>query len=203
MILASHNSWASKPKHWYMYPFLFMAKCQNKTIEQQWDCGVRMFDLRLFFDSKDRVSVRHGILTFKTCYSGIMHDLSMLQQKAVKDSQTVYVRVMLEQNHKNKKQDALERNFSRFCALLKECFPHILFFSGARKFDNQQLYDFNTPEPKIIHRYSSTTSLFGEDKRKWYAKIDDFWPWLYAHLHNKESLNKYANEDCYLMLDFI
>jgi hypothetical protein len=185
-----------------MYPFLFMAKCQSKNFDQQFFSGVRLFDLRLFFNAKGEVCVRHGILTFKVCYSTIMHDMEILNLMA-KDGETVYVRVMLEQNHYNRNQEALNRHFCQFCRILEESFPAVKFFGGTRKFDYLHLYDFHTPEPPIIHRYSSTTSPFGENKNRWYARLDDFWPWLYAHFHNADSLRRYADTDSYLMLDFI
>ena len=38
MILGSHNSWSYlPPKHWWMWPFHFMAKCQRVDIREQYE----------------------------------------------------------------------------------------------------------------------------------------------------------------------
>ena len=49
MILGSHNSWSYlPPKHWWMWPIHFMAKCQRVDIREQYEkYGVRCFDLRV------------------------------------------------------------------------------------------------------------------------------------------------------------
>ena len=49
MILGSHNSWSYlPPKHWWMWSFHFMAKCQRVDIREQYEkYGVRCFDLRV------------------------------------------------------------------------------------------------------------------------------------------------------------
>ena len=41
-----------------------------------------------------------------------------------------------------------------------------------------------------IHKYPHLT-FFGGKKESWTAKIDDFWPWLYAKLYNKKNYAKY------------
>lgn len=184
-----------------MYPFRFMAKCQKHTIPYQWNAGVRMFDLRLFFDKKNSLLVRHGVLSFNISVEKLFADLGYLNDKA-KDT-PVYVRVILEQNHKVKSQEYQERKFAEFCELLDNSFRGIYFLEGRRKYDWKQLYDFHYITPHITHCYSSTTSLFGSLKDKWYAKLDDFWPWLYAQLRNSSNYAKYYKEDTYLMFDFI
>lgn len=51
MKLASHNSMTYLPiKKWWLKPFRFIAQCQNKTIEEQYQAGVRMFDIRIAFN---------------------------------------------------------------------------------------------------------------------------------------------------------
>ena len=205
MILASHNSWSyAKPKYWYIHPFRFMARCQRKNIQQQWNSGVRVFDLRLYFkDTKP--CIRHGIMTFDVSEEQWMKDLAFLNQQAEKlpDHSPVYVRVMLEQNHRYSNQEFLESCFKIYCKSLASHFPYILFIGGTRKYDEKRLYDFENLEPVILHNYSSTTSMFGKSVAKWYAKLDDWWPWLYAHLFNDSIMGKYHNENSYVMMDFI
>lgn len=202
MILASHNSWSFKrPKKWYLCPFWFTAKCQSKDIAEQWIRGVRMFDLRLHFDSWGNLQVRHGIMEFNVPYNHLMNDLSFLNGKASEED--VYVRVILEQNHISKyNQTHQEWNFIKMCQSLEEYFPNIKFIEGVRKFDWQVVYQFKNKVPTMLNKYSSTTPLFGEGWH-WYSKLDDWWPWLYAHLHNDHNYGKYIDYDGYLMMDFI
>lgn len=203
MYLASHNSWSyAPPKKFWLWPFRFMAKCQSKDIQLQYSLGVRMFDLRLFFTKQGEVSVRHGIMDFKVPYMSLLKDLRYLDDRA-SVGETVYVRVILELNHKHRRQQALEDFFKNYCYCLKNTYSNVTFVEGVRKYDWQQLYDFHTACPRIINRYSSTTSIFGGYKSKWYAKIDDFWPWLYAKCFNQKNYNLYREEDAFLMVDFI
>jgi len=55
----------------------------------------------------------------------------------------------------------------------------------------------------IMELYSSVTTISGPQSHKWYARLDDLFPRLYAFLHNKHLLNKYRDAPVTLMLDFI
>jgi len=201
MRLASHNSWSyARPKYWYMYPFRFMARCQKHSIINQWNAGVRMFDLRLFF-SKDGLLIRHGILSFDISVEKLLADLQFLNDKGKQEP--VYVRVLLEQNHKVKSQEYQEEKFTEFCEMIDRTFNKIYFLEGRRKYDWKQLYNSHFITPNITHCYSSTTSMFGSNKNKWYAKLDDFWPWLYAQIHNADNYAKHLGSDNFIMFDFI
>lgn len=204
MIFASHNSWSyAKPKKWYMRPLRFLARCQNKDIISQYLEGARMFDLRLYFDKYGRMSVRHGMMAFDVPFNHLMNDLAFLEKKS--HEERIYVRVILEQNfEKNdpKKQEQIQWYFRVFCSNLQDHFQHIFFIEGVRKFDWKYIFTFPTSTPPMKDLYSSTTSMFG-NKNKWHAKLDDWWPWLYAHLHNKKNIESNLGFNGYLMLDFI
>lgn len=202
MKLASHNSWSyAKPKYWYMYPFRFMVKCQKHSIPNQWNAGVRMFDLRLFFDKKNNLLVRHGIFSFDISPEKLFADLGYLDDRGKKEP--VYVRIILEQNHHVKSQEYQEQKFISYCEMITKTFKNIYFLEGRRKYDWKQLYNTGFDTPHVTHCYSSTTSMFGSNKDKWYAKIDDFWPWLYAQLRNSKNYAENISKDTFLMLDFI
>ena len=94
--------------------------------------------------------------------------------------------------------------FRNFCISIESLYTHVFFIEGVRKFDWQTIHSFNmSVTPVIEHKYSSTTAMFGGGNSKWYAKFDDFWPWLYAFIHNDYNFAKYIDNSCYLMLDFI
>lgn len=210
MLLGSHNSLTYlTPTKWYLRPFHFMAKCQSVNYKEQYEkYGIRVFDLRIWFDENGKLQVRHGIIQFKADLTFVSEFLDYLNKK--KDC---YVRIMLEEDNILKKKPYAQRNemkFLLFCERLEEAYFHIKFFGGNRKFDEDVIYHFKSPEPPIMDRYSSTTRLFGKrNDSNWINRLinqlDDLWPWLYAKIHNKSLLKKHETEDVdkYLFFDFV
>ncbi len=81
MILGSHNSWSFlPPKHWWQRPFRFMAKCQRKTIQEQYDLGVRCFDLRIRY-IKWKLQVAHGWMVYDITKKQLVDDWQFLNDK--------------------------------------------------------------------------------------------------------------------------
>ena len=53
------------PKHWFWRLFAPFWRCQNKTIKEQKDAGVRFFDIRVVWDKKlDCWQFAHGLVKF-------------------------------------------------------------------------------------------------------------------------------------------
>lgn len=53
------------PKHWFWRLFTPFWRCQNKTIKEQIDAGVRFFDIRVVWDRKlDCWQFAHGLVRF-------------------------------------------------------------------------------------------------------------------------------------------
>ena len=181
MILGSHNSMTYlKPKKWYLYPFQFIARCQNLNIEEQYNYGVRVFDIRLSFDKKGNVEFRHGLMAYKGDVYRVFDYLNSVKEPVI-------VRILLEVD----KVDPLkEDRFKATCRLLEEVYPKIKFYGGFRKFDKMPLYNFRNERPNMIEIYSSYQL----------PKIDDLFPYLYAKKHNKDA--KEIDTE-YLMLDFV
>lgn len=193
MKLASHNSWTFGSLHNWWLP-KFMAKCQNKNIQQQYDAGVRLFDLRLKF-YKGKFVVAHGIYKYKVDWE---EDLKWLNQKP----EQCYVRVLLEYNKLPRCISAISNYFFATCHHLEFTYRNIRFFGGNLKCDSYPLYDFNFTSPPLIGAYSSATSLF-RSKNKLLAKIDDLWPWLYAKCYNTKNKTMYKNNTEYILMDFV
>lgn len=183
MNLASHNSMSYlKPKKWYLYPWQFMARCQSKTIEEQFEkYNIRYFDLRIRF--KNTVpEFAHGSMTYK----GNVNDvLRYLNSKA----ESIQIRLLLETS---KADDTQESLFRDYCSSIQKEFPNLIFHNGRRKFDWKIVYQFPNPEPSLDQKVSSMT---------W--KIwDDWCPYLYARLMNKKNIKQGTDKD-YLMIDFL
>ena len=73
MKIGSHNSLSYiKPKKWYLMPFHFMARCQSKDYVKQYETyGVRLFDVRIWFDKDGNPEVRHGLMSFDIDSDGL------------------------------------------------------------------------------------------------------------------------------------
>lgn len=187
--LASHDSMTFlKPKKWYLYPFRFMARCQSKTLKEQYeDCGIRMFDIRLSFDSNGVPEFRHGLIAYK---GNVEEYFKYLDSK-----KGVSVRLVLEEYHDDK-DNIQEDYFIKYCTHLKDEYRNIKFFGGIRKRDWTVIYPF-TYNPRYDDKYSSnnkngTTGTI----------LDDWFPWLYARFNNKKNIAKGTSKP-WLFIDFV
>lgn len=179
MKIATHNSLSYAPvKQWYLKPFSWIAKCQSKSIDEQYKKGVRFFDIRL----KDH-KVAHGIIK----YSIVLQDtLKYLDTK-----NDVIVRVLFEGGD--------EECFQSECELIETLFPSIKFCGGwDRNNRNRIVYKFKNPEPEYDNEYASYQQY--KPDAKWYHRFWAIWPWLYAKLNNKKIK---FNDNKYIMVDFI
>lgn len=182
--IGTHNSMSYlPPKKWYMYPFRFVAKCQAKSIEEQYEkYNARMFDLRIAFNKKGIPEFRHGVMRYKGDVYSVLDYLNSKQDK-------IYIRLTLE----TKKESAFQEDlFVAFCSKAVRDYPYLKFFNGTRKFDWKKLYAFKTKEPQITQLISSMT----------WKKWDDWYPWLYARFMNKKNIANFNNKG-WLLVDFI
>lgn len=188
-----------KPSKWWMKLLNFASKCQDVSIVEQFlDYNVRYFDLRIRFD-KEYPRVCHGMIEY---FCTVLYTLDELAKEA---KEKVYVRVLLEQNGPRKDQRAQEWLFKKYCEDLTKLYsyPNLVFVGGRRKYDWKLLYDFGNEEPTVDEQHCSTTAPFSWIKPgTWAAKIDDFWPWLYAKLNNKKIFKRGTDKDV-LFVDFV
>lgn len=200
-ILGSHNSLSfSGAAKWYLKPFTFVAKCQSKTLKEQfYEYKVRYFDIRITFDKRNNIRSSHGSMIWKYDVEQALSELNHMARNAY---EPVYVRLVLECNSESKRQEKLDDLFIQYCMHFQSMYPYLLFVGGRRKYDWKKLVEFNTEEPSLDDKYSSTTSPFGPKKNNFWDKIDDWWPWLYAATHNKKIRRKGTDKDV-LFLDYI
>ena len=182
-LLGSHNSLSYlRPKKWYMYPFIFTAKCQKVNYKEQYkNYNIRVFDLRVWFDKDGNLEVRHGAMVYNIDLNGVYEFLHYLNSKT--DS---YVRIILEEDNLSKREKNSawkEILFDKFCTSIETLFTNL---------------------------YSSTTRFFGKaifEKgiNMFLNMADDWYPWLYAKFYNKKNYQEYINndkEEC-LICDFV
>lgn len=205
MKIGSHNSLSYiKPKKWYLMPFHFMARCQSKDYVKQYETyGVRLFDVRIWFDKYGKPEVRHGLMAFDIDSDGLNDFFEYLNNKG-----DCYCRILLEEDNvlkKNKNIEEIENKFSEFCKKIEDRYKYIAFFGGNRKYDFKVIYKFRVEYPNMVDYYSSTTSWFTHSNSTFLRIIDDWWPWLYARFHNKKNIEKVKKENKFdfLLLDFV
>lgn len=186
MKIGTHNSMSYlPPKKWYMYPFRFVAKCQETPIEKQILLGARMVDLRVAFNKEGVLEFRHGSMAYKGNVTEVLDYLNTL-------SKTIYVRLILENTKLTKNKEKQEEYFKRFCFFCETNYKKLKFFCGRRKFDWKLIYKFKLNDPDITQKISSMT----------WKKLDDWWPWLYAKIMNRKNIKAHNNKT-WLLIDFI
>lgn len=115
-IIGSHNSCSSyKIKQWYLRLFDWMARCQDKGIEEQYNSGVRCFDLRVRFNEFGTPYICHGVMEYKC---DIYDVLCYLNSK-----KCLYVRLGLESEYKGEQK----KFFDMFIENCKATYNNILF----------------------------------------------------------------------------
>lgn len=185
MKLGTHNSMSYlKPKKWYLYPFRFMARCQKKSIEEQYKLGARMFDIRVYYDDKFNAEFRHGSMAFKGDVESTLRSLNSKKR-------TIYIRLIFEENkYNNCESKALK--FIQDCKRWETEYANLKFFCGRRKYDWKQLYKFKLDDINVVQKVSSMTGTI----------LDDWCPWFYAKLYNKKNYKEYNAKE-WLLIDFI
>lgn len=192
IVYGSHNTMTYLPiKNWWLFPGLLIARCQNHNIEEQFKNGARVFDLRIYFNTKSKQwEFAHGLIDFKskeTLYWVVWH-LAQLKKTTQDD---VYVRIILEKWT----SESQCRYFSEICAAYELKYPKLKFIGGNRKGDWKKLYTFKTDVPDNLN--NQWVSSMAEDAR-WYEKA---FPFLYARRMNKK--NKIKMKEKLNLFDFV
>ena len=197
MIIGLHNTFSGlEPKHWWLKPFNFIAKCQNSNILETYESLLKdgfdiCVDLRVYFpkESSFKVNIAHGSMSYKGDQELIYNTLNILSTLCITYDKELYVRVILE------KGDEFPL-FDFFCIKLEEDFPNIIFYGGVYK-----------PTWKLIHNFKNKLELntvqyvgsMAKDAR-WYEK---FIPYLYAKRKNLDNMMNIIDESKIYLFDFL
>lgn len=168
-----------------MIPF---ARCQSKTIEEQWYDGARCFDLRIRFTKQGEPYFAHGLYE---CTHEVkpIDVLVKLDRLMIRYNQPAFVRLILEDPDK---QNHNVVYFKEFCQDWSKGNKLIRLFGGNRKDDWAQIVEFDY-KPNLTQYVGSMM----EDAR-WYEKI---MPFAYAWRCNKR--NKENVKPKFNLFDFI
>ena len=190
MVLGSHNSWSYlPPRRWWMKPIAFTARCQRVSIREQYErYGVRCFDLRVRFNEYGQGIVAHGIVEYCFTASKIYEDLAWLN--GLGDCQ---VRVIHEIRSFRQYTERRLDLFRHFCAQIESDYPNVRFWCGRELFGWGRDYQFDGDEPTCQEVYASVCPP---------KIVDDWWPWLFARLHNRDIIAAGTSRNI-LLIDFV
>lgn len=195
-MLGSHNSLTYLPcRKWWMYLINWAAKCQSKTLSEQYHSGVRYFDIRVRFDKNDRPIMAHGLIEYK---STVENYICILNEIAKHYKERIHVRYVLEFNKEPKDWNKQKSLLEELVQNLIIHYPNLTCDYVMTKWNEQTITRYNLDKPILVHKYSSIL----EWKRFLWI------PYWYAKLHNKENRKTYLGvlEDDVnrvLMLDFV
>ena len=185
-MLGSHNSLTYLPcRKWWMYVINLTAKCQSKTLSEQFHDGVRYFDIRLKWDSrKESWVIAHGLIEYKGNIRRVLETLNYLAEFY---NEKLYVRFLLEYNKR-------PNDFVRYA---RGEYSNIKYHLIETKWDE-----------KVIERYSNNIILIHYYSSVLGWKRFFLIPYLYAKLHNKENRKTFKvsledKDNKVLMLDFV
>lgn len=170
-----------------MKPIAFMARCQSKTIREQYELGVRCFDLRVRFNRRGLGIVAHGMVEYCFTASKIYEDLSWLDSQG-----DCMVRVLLEVRSSRRYNKRNVTLFRQFCSRIEDSYTNIRFWCGRNLYNWAYDYDF-FDYPSCCEMYASVCPP---------NILDDWWPWLYARRHNRKIREKGTDKDI-LLIDYV
>ncbi len=122
--IATHNSGTGeKGKTFFHDLFSIFSKCQNKTILEQWNSGVRFFDLRI----ENELHLAHGLWSSKIT---LLDVLDMLNEISLTDKEnSTFVMITIERNYHEKTITSLVN----YLMTLKKKYNNLHFVSINRK----------------------------------------------------------------------
>jgi len=187
-LIGSHNSWSYlNPKQWYFRPFAWMAKCQSLTIREQYEKGIRFFDLRVRLNWAGVVKPVHGLTEYK---GYIIDDLLWLNMH-----KGCTVRILLDMRNLTWTMNKVDR--------AKEQAKQIVRFKDFIEHAQQSLPNVNIVDCYTMPGWEKVLDVPDADildKSAAKAKLWAVWPWLYAKTHNKKHRK---NNTTTILLDYI
>ena len=192
IVYGSHNTMTYLPiRNWWLFPGLLIARCQNHNIEEQFKNGARVFDLRIYFNTKSKQwEFAHGLINFKS-YDDIHKVVCYIYKFTKLTNHDIYVRLILEKWS----SESECRQFAKMCKTFEISYPELKFIGGNRKGDWKKLYAFKTDVPDSLN--NQWVSSMAKDAR-WYEKA---FPFLYALRMNKK--NRLRMKEKLNLFDFV
>ena len=170
-----------------MKPLAFTARCQSVDIKTQYEkYGVRCFDLRIRFKKDGTLAIAHGFIEYDYNLTRLNEDLRWLMTK-----EDCMVRILHEVRNKRQYSENSRDQFWLFCEAKSKLYLNIRWWCGRNLYNWEKDYDFGE-DPKCDEKYASVCPP---------KIVDDWWPWLYARLHNRKNLKE--GSEGILLIDYV
>ena len=170
-ILGSHNSLSYLPiKHWWQRFTAPWARCQKLSLREQYDAGVRLFDIRVRFDKECKPMFCHNNVIFDYSFYDFYEDIKSLPGN-------VYIRLILDVRKKPADAERQKMAFLMFSKCIKEGlkFNYKVSITEMRVFWewNDYLSKLNKPsDMKLCEVYGSVSKTWYRFlPPKWFAKV--------------------------------
>lgn len=190
-MLGSHNSFSYlTPTKWWMKLLTPWAKCQNKTIAEQYNAGVRYFDVHVAFNKNGSVRLVHNWIEYPS--SELFEALRTLNNKS-----GVHFRILLDMRKKPKGTENTADILRWFYGFIDYVMQNttinidkaIIFWNWKHTIDNGI----------EITEYHASVSA------KWYEYIGGLECW--AELHNNNMLisksDVIQSDEKVLLIDYV
>lgn len=194
MILGTHNSATGGKLLWWLRPFAWIinptSKCQDKTIKEQLEDGVKLFNLQVAYDG-ERWYFSHGLALYK---EDVIETLAILKASASVE-EPIYFQLYLDKSFWHK-QDELA--FAKLVSIIKQKFlsPYFVMLSawveGTEKYPYKSGNKLKLQERYWIRTWARTNATSWLDK-------------LPLPKYHAKKYNQFYIANCqsqYLMLDF-
>lgn len=152
--------------------FAPFAKCQSLDIKEQYDAGVRGFDIRVKYDkipfSKDRyyACAGHGLVTYNL---DVRDEIDRIVRLG-----NVKIRILLENRNTN---PIIENMFRDLCADIEYLYKDVEFYGGHKSHGSinewrRTIYNFRCGRGCMIDEYHASVARKGIEKlfRKYYSR---------------------------------
>lgn len=188
--IATHDSGTGENGKTFFHDlFSIFSRCQNKTILEQWNSGVRYFDLRI----EKELHLAHGLWSSKVTLLDI---LEMLNEISLTDKENkTYIMITIERNYSEK----LISSLVNFLITLKDKYKNLCFTTINRKRPKWETIVFYN-KIKCVSDYSSVPWVT-EWKNITFKNWKRYIP-IPKILH-KNHVRKYKfNNNYFVMVDF-
>lgn len=178
-LIGTHNSaTGEKPIGWLSKMLNFTAKCQNKTIKEQFNAGARLFDIRVTdkFESLEGPVVKnqaeiyevnlcgHGLCIYDISLYRVLQDLDNCG-KMIRDQHKKYRNVYAIITFEGSLNDSEQQAFVKSMQKIIKAHRYVKLLQIAVKKPKWKLLLDNTS----IYKVSYTTDYFKYDK--WYKYL--------------------------------
>lgn len=193
MIYGTHNSGTCYNLVWWerilAWPLHTTSRCQKRTIAQQLEDGIKVFNLQIT-KYRNKWVYSHGLCVYD---KEIKEDIALFHKYATPDH-PIYVTIYLDKNF------LTGQDIEGFKDLIQELVDNwkdsnVILLNAWIEGTNDYIYESDTYIDLVEHYW---TIIWGKQSSKWIDKIP--LPKRHAKKYNK--VYKESNTHKYLMLDF-